>query len=335
MKRWAEDEANAIRVTASPKKVIDESTVPPVFIHTEINDLYAYGCEISPEVITKIKALPRETLIKDLNAVVYDSIARFAVFRRYAGNYNATWFPVHALFILRDLEAEESLEVILDFLSQDADFLDFWLGDILTEDYWAIIAACAKSDLPRLSAFMKEPGRYTYARTEVAEAVNQLALHSIIPRQHAIDFFRDILEFYLENSHAENLIDTDLNGLLIGVVLDLQATDLAPHVRQMLESRLASEMIAGDWKTVEKEFGKPPRSFAKREFESMESVYHTIKKNMEQESDNEDYLEEDLEADDESYNYEPYVRETPKTGRNDPCPCGSEKKFKKCHGKEF
>ena len=27
------------------------------------------------------------------------------------------------------------------------------------------------------------------------------------------------------------------------------------------------------------------------------------------------------------------VRETPKTGRNDPCPCGSGKKYKKCCGK--
>lgn len=27
-----------------------------------------------------------------------------------------------------------------------------------------------------------------------------------------------------------------------------------------------------------------------------------------------------------------YVRETPKIGRNDPCPCGSGKKAKKCHG---
>ncbi len=27
-----------------------------------------------------------------------------------------------------------------------------------------------------------------------------------------------------------------------------------------------------------------------------------------------------------------YVRESPKTGRNDPCPCGSGKKFKKCCG---
>ena len=29
---------------------------------------------------------------------------------------------------------------------------------------------------------------------------------------------------------------------------------------------------------------------------------------------------------------QPYRREVPKPGRNDPCPCGSGKKFKKCHG---
>jgi SEC-C motif domain protein len=30
---------------------------------------------------------------------------------------------------------------------------------------------------------------------------------------------------------------------------------------------------------------------------------------------------------------EPYRREEPKLGRNDPCHCGSGKKFKKCHGR--
>jgi len=29
----------------------------------------------------------------------------------------------------------------------------------------------------------------------------------------------------------------------------------------------------------------------------------------------------------------PIVRQTPKIGRNDPCSCGSKKKFKKCCGK--
>jgi preprotein translocase subunit SecA len=27
-------------------------------------------------------------------------------------------------------------------------------------------------------------------------------------------------------------------------------------------------------------------------------------------------------------------REAPKVGRNEPCPCGSGKKYKKCHGQE-
>ena len=30
---------------------------------------------------------------------------------------------------------------------------------------------------------------------------------------------------------------------------------------------------------------------------------------------------------------QPYVRKNDKVGRNDPCPCGSGKKYKQCHGK--
>jgi preprotein translocase subunit SecA len=30
---------------------------------------------------------------------------------------------------------------------------------------------------------------------------------------------------------------------------------------------------------------------------------------------------------------QPFTREGAKVGRNDPCPCGSGKKFKQCHGK--
>ncbi len=42
--------------------------------------------------------------------------------------------------------------------------------------------------------------------------------------------------------------------------------------------------------------------------------------------DDEMGFEEDAEQ------HKPYVREQPKVGRNDPCPCGSGKKYKQCHG---
>ncbi|MFW7378802.1 MAG: SEC-C metal-binding domain-containing protein [Oligoflexus sp.] len=34
------------------------------------------------------------------------------------------------------------------------------------------------------------------------------------------------------------------------------------------------------------------------------------------------------------HHQEPYVRSTAKIGRNDPCPCGSQQKYKKCHGRQ-
>jgi uncharacterized protein len=41
---------------------------------------------------------------------------------------------------------------------------------------------------------------------------------------------------------------------------------------------------------------------------------------------------QDLTAE-QRYKVETVKRDTPKVGRNDPCPCGSGKKFKQCHGK--
>ena len=50
-----------------------------------------------------------------------------------------------------------------------------------------------------------------------------------------------------------------------------------------------------------------------------------------------DELDEEPGADNQKYNdylkaYTPYVRTERKIGRNDPCPCRSGLKFKKCHG---
>ena len=49
------------------------------------------------------------------------------------------------------------------------------------------------------------------------------------------------------------------------------------------------------------------------------------------------FVKEDGEwrfADGELVGEKPIVREQPKVGRNDPCPCGSGKKYKKCCGKD-
>ncbi|WP_341217792.1 preprotein translocase subunit SecA [Neptunomonas phycophila] len=48
---------------------------------------------------------------------------------------------------------------------------------------------------------------------------------------------------------------------------------------------------------------------------------------------NEDESQEQVATDEQSASVDTFVRDTPKVGRNDPCPCGSGKKYKQCHGK--
>ncbi len=47
----------------------------------------------------------------------------------------------------------------------------------------------------------------------------------------------------------------------------------------------------------------------------------------------EEEQQEASEAQDRSEKHQPFVRHGQKIGRNDPCPCGSGKKYKQCHGK--
>ncbi len=53
--------------------------------------------------------------------------------------------------------------------------------------------------------------------------------------------------------------------------------------------------------------------------------------------DEDEYYDEYYDNNEFFHNYEeprqPYVREQPKIGRNEPCPCGSGKKYKKCCGR--
>ena len=46
-----------------------------------------------------------------------------------------------------------------------------------------------------------------------------------------------------------------------------------------------------------------------------------------------DFDESQVVAEQEKEPEKPFVRAGNKVGRNDPCPCGSGKKYKQCHGK--
>src|SRR5262249_55029428 len=66
------------------------------------------------------------------------------------------------------------------------------------------------------------------------------------------------------------------------------------------------------------------------DLESLENEWGPLEDLDELDEFDDDELGFDDESDDDLDLVRPMVHGDPKVGRNDPCPCGSEKKFKKC-----
>jgi preprotein translocase subunit SecA len=69
---------------------------------------------------------------------------------------------------------------------------------------------------------------------------------------------------------------------------------------------------------------QPPREIPERQFEFKHEEFHGLNASEEPDEARPSAAREPEQ---------PYVREDRKVGRNEPCPCGSGRKYKHCHGK--
>ncbi len=298
---------------------------PPVFENPEVLLLYEVDMLITEDEISSILELPRESLIRDLCLVLQDSIERKEYFET-AIDYSMEnqSFPLHALFFLSELKATESLPTIFELARQKEPYFDFWFGDYLTEGFWEILYHICGGNLSSLMALMKEHGLYKFVRTEITVCVSQIALFHPERRIEVIDWFRGLSEFYLTNIEGD-FIDKEEIGLMICSLIDLGAPELNGTIRELYDADLVFIGIPGDLKTVLNANSQDRKSDSKRKIHSIFSRYEYILGSWL-------YYNEEDEDDFSLPILNLPVRSEPKIGRNDPCPCGSGKKFKKCHG---
>jgi len=115
---------------------LSKQTAPPVFAHVEINQLYQNGLQIPVYKLKEILALPRETVIADLEKVLLDAVDRYQFFKVSGREEETHNFPLHAICLLGQLHAENSLPSILQLFENNGELLEFWFGDHLTETLW-------------------------------------------------------------------------------------------------------------------------------------------------------------------------------------------------------
>ena len=348
----------------------------PVFNHSEIHQLYQYSLNNIPQsVIKSIMSLPRTTLIQDLEHALSDMVLRWENhFSKIDYEDDTHSFGYHALYFLTALKSYESLESILDILRQDKELLDYWFADSIDSYVSVTFYLLGENQLNTLKAFALEENISGWNRAIACKVAAQVALKQPERREEVLSWFKEIINFHLQNPENQALIDTGFLSCLITELTYFAAIELENDIKALYEQDWIEVTMCGKLEEVLKDLNKPilkyhidpmpdniyelySGEYLKRQDNSdyekdseiednlndphqlylaeiMLGVFNkAFKSKTGQEEDEDD--DEDNYDDEDDYDWEPQLpvkRTEPKVGRNDPCPCGSGKKYKKCHG---
>ena len=237
---------------------------------------------------------------------------------------NALFFIFHLLGEWREKSAYWPLAV---FLRLPSDVLDTILGDSITETTHRVMAAVFDGDPEALYEIIRDPEADEYVRAKMCQTIAMLTRRGELPRDATAAFLRDCF------SQLEPQEDCYVWSGWIDAVVWLGLTELKPLVKEAFLRKSINPM----W-----------LRFKDFEEDLQYTVDHPDAEPLH--ADGDLTLFGDTVAEMSSWDgFQPKApgKETPnwglldslgtphheplrKVGRNDPCPCGSGKKFKKC-----
>ncbi|MFN8393965.1 MAG: DUF1186 domain-containing protein [Bacteroidia bacterium] len=328
------------------------SNIPgiPAFHHPEILPLYGWGFDVPTSVVKKILALPRETLIPDLELMLLDAEQRYPAYVALEEGENAEplpmsliSFPAHAIFLLAEVGALDSLGKVCRFLGKPHEMVDYWMGDHLSEDLWMALFRLGKDNLERLQKLVRNHDALWSARGAAIDAVAQVAWHYSGRRKEVFAWFGSLFAYYQENSQDPD--DAAVLGEAISSVAELRAPDLLDAIELLYKDDLVDTSICGTFGEVQGDMYEPVNNWAKSPVKGILDLYQHYTDTWEiyadpDEDDGAELLSGGafLQSKSKSKGLASFnpasqpVKKEAQPGRNDLCPCGSGKKYKKCHG---
>jgi tetratricopeptide (TPR) repeat protein len=362
--------ADEREVKARPKPILgwEPSDKAPVFVHPEVQQLYEFAADkdMPQALMDTLLALPRETFIQDLENVLADIVRRRKYyFKQKDWDEKTMSFSIHALYFLTELRAYDSLPTILNILRQDEDLLEFWFSDTLHDYFHFVIYVLGNVQLAVLQTFMLESYNFRWARVVVSDVVSQIALRQPDRREEVLKCLKTVMQTHLNQPKNTGIIDSVFLGSIVGDCVNITAIELETEILALYEKGWVDDFMAGNLDEIKASLRKPedyygrvnplPASIQEMYSEKFTDVIENPEKEAKRAAEKgkyeqdpyNDFLTGDIlrsfseDTEDGPYENDRYSYQTqqetvkrvePKVGRNDPCPCGSGKKYKKCHG---
>jgi uncharacterized protein YecA (UPF0149 family) len=253
------------------------------------------------------------------------------------GDYALHHFAMVLLACWRDTRAYRPL---LAFARLPFATLDDLLGDTLTETFGRVLASVCDGDMAPLAEIVRDEDVSIWVRMALLDAWQVRVMEGDAPAGPLEDLLLELGERDAErlrlgghDPHEVEMID-DVAGLACA----LGSVRVAERVREWFDARLIDEK-AIDRPWFEKEFARSAEERLATLREHKRSYITDVEAEIGWWAS---YRDDDSDdGDDARWSPGPQrdhpapttiVRDTPKIGRNDPCPCGSGRKYKKCHG---
>ena len=236
----------------------------------------------------------------------------------------------YALYLLAKWRETHAYQYVIQWLSLPEEKPFEIGGDIVTQDGARILAAVCDGDLTPIKSLILNRDADQYGRGAGVSALALLAAWAEIPREPVVDYFLWLAEEGLERE-PNQVWDS-----LVAESADIEALVVFPALRRAYSDGLADPQSMAPEELVKVESAPPGRMLeAVRERQPpiddvavATSWWAAFGKDSAHDAVEEDWNNERRLLEPE----EPYRAPT-KVGRNEPCPCGSGKKFKRCCGR--
>jgi hypothetical protein len=241
----------------------------------------------------------------------------------------------YAAYLLAQFRETLAYRLLLALLNLEDDFAEEFFGDSITEDMHNIVACVFDGDETPLRALIENQRANEYSRACAGLHTYSTLIHTgRIAAEEVEQYFRELFEHKLERepSHVWNNLCSNS--------ADLGFASLLPHIQKAFEDDLCDPLF-DRLEYIEERImtGGDPRW--KRECKPIEDTVAIMenwacfnRSSSPRRSDAGSRHIESLSLPRE-FSSRPTVPPPPQypgVGRNDPCPCGSGRKFKKCCG---
>ena len=324
----------------------------PAFDHPVFEQLFERDYHLDDAVLHQILALGPEIAVPELLKITSHTLNNFDYEQADTEDWYAHYHFLHAFYLFYALHAPEALDVYHRLLRLDSDSVEFWFGDGLFDEVPEMLARAGEKRLPDLLALLNDSEMPNQHRMVAADALSRLARTQPALRPAISGFLQQHLRRILDHPEQRPQLfppddhpyayelDTYL-GMLLCHIQDADLRELEPEMRELHRLGLVDESIGGgeadiafgnaralapplDIFALYQQFRDDPDDYSPHNPNAAAIAVRRAKEEVRLAKLRREALTRQLP---------PQPRQAPpKIGRNDPCPCGSGKKYKKCHG---